>query len=96
MNKGKEILKVKVEDKAYIIEQLEGSSTIYKVLCSYKSPYGNWYNYATIATVKTEKSAIKKLIKHLRDKEKDYLAKAKKYANAVIKLETKRAKDEGI
>jgi len=96
MSKGKEFLKVKVEDKAYIIEQLEGSSTVYKVLCSYKSPYGNWNNYTDIALTKSKAHAIKKLTKYLKDREKDYLAKAKKYTSAIIKLETKRAKDEGI
>ena len=96
MSKGKEILKVKVEDKTYTIEQLEDSSTIYKVLCSYKSLYGNWNNYTDIALTKSKTHAVKKLIKYLKDREKDYLAKAKKYANVIIKLETKLAKDEGI
>ena len=98
MSKGKEILKVKVEDKTYTIEYFdeEPVTSYYKVICIYKSPYGNWNNYTEIATAKTELQAIKKLIKHLKDREKDYLAKAKKYANAIIKLETKRAKDEGI
>ena len=96
MSKGKEILKIKVEDKAYAIEQLEGSSTVYKVLCSYKSPYGNWNNYTDIALTKSKAHAIKKLTKHLKDREKDCLVRAKKYANAIIKLETKQAKDKGI
>lgn len=97
MNK-EEVLKIKVDNHTYTIECFSDKlfTKCYRIICTYPSPYGKWDNYSVIETGCTKINAVKKLIKHLRDKEKDYLSRAKKYANGIIKLENKLAKDKGI